>query len=75
MKYIIECAGCGTENTRYHLPEKMLCSECDEAYYIHTWREVETRKYRRSDCNGEYELENAKVSDDSPPHNSGGNEA
>ena len=25
-----------------------------------------------SDCNGEYELENAKISDDSPPHNSGG---
>jgi len=24
---------------------------------------------RRSDCNGEYELENAKISDDSPPHN------
>jgi len=28
------------------------------------------KKLKRSDCNGEYELENAKVSDDSPPHNS-----
>ena len=48
MKYIIECAGCGTENTRYHLPEKMLCSECGEMYYIHTWREMETKKHHRS---------------------------
>ena len=27
-----------------------------------------------SDCNGEYELEKKEVSDDSPPHNSGGTE-
>ena len=36
--YIITCAGCGTENHRYNLPEKCLCSECGEMYYVNEYR-------------------------------------
>ena len=49
MKYIIECGGCGREITRYYLPEIVFCHDCGEAYVVDTWREVETRKYRRSE--------------------------
>ena len=49
MKYIIECGGCGREITRYYLPEIVFCHDCGEAYVVDTWREVETRKYHRSE--------------------------
>ena len=49
MKYIIECGGCGGDITRYYRPETVFCSECGEAYVVDTWKEVETRKYRRSE--------------------------
>lgn len=42
MKYIIECAGCGTENVRYYLPTKCLCKGCGEMYYVWDYREVPT---------------------------------
>lgn len=39
--YIITCGGCGHENHRYHLPEKCLCSECGEMYWVTEWRDME----------------------------------
>ena len=34
MKYIIRCMGCGTENTRYYLPQTCLCKGCGERYIV-----------------------------------------
>lgn len=40
MKYVLICGNCGKENTRYYLPEKFLCSECNEGSWTEdNWRE------------------------------------
>lgn len=42
--FMIICAGCGTENHRYYLPETCLCSECGERYNVEEWRDLEESK-------------------------------
>ncbi len=44
ITYEITCGGCGTVHACKNLPEKIMCKECQEAYWVDDYKEIHSLK-------------------------------